>query len=232
MKPFDLTDEANPDDDRPASERLEFFTKALWSTLVPPNGACVSVQGELIRASERLQSEYFRNGMANYFRAEAPGAALTTNYYGGLLVFLLDTLLANRSAALSAADVGYFRGVRDALEPQWRRGLRSDELSYKAEEEELTDAEQAELAALDELPRGPAWETMFARVERCVANWCLANRQLVDREGRPVVEGGVSDLIQIFEPAPAAVVCERCGGKGWLPPQTAGAFPAVCACRT
>lgn len=30
-------------------------------------GQCVSVQGELVRANERLQSEYFRNGLGNYY---------------------------------------------------------------------------------------------------------------------------------------------------------------------
>ena len=54
MKMFDLTDEDNSDVNPMPGERLQAFTKALWDALVPGNGSCASVHGELIRANETL----------------------------------------------------------------------------------------------------------------------------------------------------------------------------------
>ena len=185
MKKFERADEADAETNRPASERLQAFTKALWDGLVPKHGACTSVQGELVRANDRLLGECLRNGMANYFD---PDETLAENYYGALLLFVLDTMIANRNEALSDEDVAYFTEVRRELSPQRDRGLRSDALYHKAESEgeALTAAEEAELAQLDALPRGPHWEDLFNRAERCIANWCLTNTALIDREGAPV----------------------------------------------
>ena len=231
MKKFDSSDEGSSDENRPGSERLQAFTKALWDALVPAEGSCASVQGELIRAHERLQSESFRNGMGNYFHREHPDGTLADNYYGELVLFVLDTMISNRNHALSDDDVAYFSAVRRDIEPQWLRGLRNDELFYKSEEEELTDAEKEELAQLDSQPRGPNWGDLFHRAERCIANWCLANTQLIDRAGKPVTEGGVSDVLHIFEPPPPPRACPLCNGKGWIAPANAGDFPSVCSCK-
>src|SRR5664279_6233165 len=92
---FDRTDEGSSNDNRMPGERLAAFTKAMWDALVPGNGSCASVQGELVRANERLQSEYFRNGMGNYFGRDEPNETLADNHYGALLLFILDTMVAN-----------------------------------------------------------------------------------------------------------------------------------------
>jgi hypothetical protein len=231
MNMFDRTDEGNSGENRMPSERLQAFTKALWDALVPDNDSCASVQGELIRANERLQAEYFRNGMGNYFGRDEPEGTLADNYYGELLLFILDTLLAKGNRALSNDDVAYFTEVRREIEPQWLRGLRSDELFYKAEEVELAVAEKEELAQLDEQPRGPDWEDLFNRAERCIANWCLTNTALIDRHGSPVIERGVSDVIHLFAPPPALPPCPLCNGRGWIAPTTAGDFPSICSCK-
>lgn len=231
MKMFDCSDEGSFAENRPPSERLASFTKALWDGLVPASGACEAVQGELVRARERLASEYLRNGMANYFARGGPEETLAHNMYGGLLLFVLDTMNANHGGALSEEDVAYFSEVRRDIEPQWLRGLRSDELYYKGEEAELTEAEQKELALLDEQPRGPHWDQLFERAERCIANWCLANTALIDRQGRAVSIRGVSDIMHIFEPPPLAAPCALCQGKGWLAPKTPSDFPSRCPCK-
>lgn len=228
MKAFDPSDEGNADENRLPSERLQAFTKALREGLVPSHGSCASIQGELVRANDRLQGEYFRNGMGNYFHRTD---TLAGNYYGELLLFVLDTMIANRNHALSEEDVAYFTEIRREVEPQWLRGLRSDELFYKAEEEELTEPEKEELAQLDAQPRGPHWEGFFNRAERNIANWCLANHALTDRAGAPVTEGGVVDVIHLFEPPPPPPRCPLCGGKGWIAPANAGDFPSMCACK-
>jgi hypothetical protein len=231
MNKFDLADQGNAEENRLPSERLQAFTKALWDALVPESGACASVQGELVRARDRLEGEYYRNGMGNYFRRDEPDRTLIDNYYGGLLVFLLDTMIANRGGALSEDDVAYFTEVRRDIEPQWLRGLRGNELFYKSEEEELTDAEKEELARLDEQSRGPVWEDLFNRAERCIANWCLTNTALIDRQGNPVTDRGVADVRHIFEPPPPPPRCPLCNGKGWIAPTKADEFPSVCSCK-
>ncbi len=53
-----------------------------------------------------------------------PDGNLADNYYGELLLFVLDTMIANRNRALSDDDVAYFTEVRREIEPQWLRGLR------------------------------------------------------------------------------------------------------------
>lgn len=138
--------------------------------------------------------------MGNYFGRDEPDETLEENYCGELLLFVLDTMIANRNQAPSDDDVAYFSEVRRDIEPQWLRALRSDELLSKAEEEELTAAEKDELAVLDEQPRGPDWEGLFNRCERCIASWCLRNTALIDRRGKPVSERGVFDVMHFFDP--------------------------------
>jgi hypothetical protein len=47
-------------------ERLDTNNSELWKELVPAEGIANTVQGELVRAIRRLQSEHFRNGMMNW----------------------------------------------------------------------------------------------------------------------------------------------------------------------
>jgi hypothetical protein len=47
-------------------ERLDNKNSDLWKELVPETGEANTVQGELVRAIGRLQSECFRNGMMNW----------------------------------------------------------------------------------------------------------------------------------------------------------------------
>ena len=180
--------------------------------------------------------------MANYFHDD-DGARLADNYYGGLLLFMLDTLIANQGNTLSEEDVSYFTSVRENAESQWRNALRCDELYYRAEKTELSAEEKAEFERLDGMARGPAWEELCERAERCIANWCLANTALVDRSGKRVVAGGVSDVMEIFvrpevveSRVPPSVrgpvgECAICGGKGWIASKVVSEFPTMCSCR-
>lgn len=65
----------SPCDDEPVAvrsnidvwvENLDGSNAQLWKFLVPAQGAATSIQGELVRAIGRLQTEYFRNGMMNW----------------------------------------------------------------------------------------------------------------------------------------------------------------------
>jgi hypothetical protein len=237
MQRFERSDEAvttgEPAECRPASDRLQTFTKVLWDVLVPAAGECASVQGELVRARGRLESEYFQNGMANYYLRDRPTEGLADRYYGKLLLFLLDVLIENRSHAIDAEDVAFFSTVRSALEADWLRGIRIGELNEQAENAdapELTDAEREELEQLEAIA-GPPWEALWSRAERCIANWCIESPTLVDRRGHPVDERGVRDVRHIFEPPPPPAACPMCKGRGWLMPKDASQFPEVCSCK-
>jgi hypothetical protein len=48
------------------TEVIDHLHKALWDKLVPSNGACESLQGELIRTMGRISSEMFRNMNNNW----------------------------------------------------------------------------------------------------------------------------------------------------------------------
>lgn len=47
-------------------ERLDSNNSDLWKQLVPAEGAASTLQGELVRAIGRLQTEYYKNGMMNW----------------------------------------------------------------------------------------------------------------------------------------------------------------------
>lgn len=234
METFDRHEEADIPSKRMASERLIAFLEAIWDTLVPESGTCVSMQGELVRAKARLDNEHFRNGMCNFYDCDQTGTPIGETHYGGMLLFILDTMIENKNDALDEDDVAYFADVRAVIEPQWSRALRVHTLYDKSEEGTLTEEEATELERIEPLPRGPHWEMFFARAERCVANWCLKNSALIDREGNPVVEGGIRDVRELFQARDErqpAVVCAQCGGKGWLPPKAASDPPVTCACK-
>jgi hypothetical protein len=186
MKPFTAEDEG--------SERLVKVRTAIWDLLVPDSGACLSVQGELVRAHERLGTEYYRNGMCNYY---VSAELKPDQYYAKLLGLLLRTLVENRTAALTTDDVAFFRAFGDEAAHDFALFPRQQELEDKEENDTLTETERTELERLRDAPQ-PDWEELYARGERCIVNWCIANPDLVDAEGKPVVERGVTSLRDLF----------------------------------
>ncbi len=155
--------------------------------------------------------------------------------YRSHAAFLFDTLVANRNMAIDEEDVAFFRDMREMLDDDYTLGCRRYELSLRNEgvtEPELTDEEREELACLREKPH-IAWSIALMRAERCVANWCIANPELVDRQGKPVVEGAIAKIDDIFEPSPPpAEPCSISKGKKWLAPANPSDFPTACLCTT
>src|SRR6188508_1244741 len=137
MDRFDRTD-----------DRLTEFTQALWNALVPQDGECISVQGELVRAILRLESEHYRNGMMNYYAPDTPAHGLADGYYPKLLLFVTETLAANRNGANADASVAYFADVRKRAESDWSIQMRIHEIAEREEDEnrKLSDAENEEIA--------------------------------------------------------------------------------------
>ena len=194
MRRFERVD-ANPVE----QQRLEEYTDTLYRVLVPGSGDSASVQDELIRARSRLESDYYREGMGNYYEHDA-SENLAETYYGGLVVFMLDTLIENRNQALDDQDVAYFVEVRRTVEPNWQWKKRLDALNNRAEgtdQPELSAIEEQELEQLES--GGPTldWEELFERAQRCIANWCIMNPTLIDRGGRAVDHGAVREVTQI-----------------------------------
>lgn len=63
-------------------EDLSSYNTTLWEQLVPKSGPAPTVQGELVRALGRIETEYFRNGMMNW----------GDGYYETLVKFIHATL--------------------------------------------------------------------------------------------------------------------------------------------
>lgn len=210
----------------PEAERLKAFVKLMWERVVPRTGTCSSVQGELIRVVDRLTGEYYRNGFSNYYER---GATPTTSRYGQWLLFVLDTLLKNAGEANSAAELEPLALARGWLAGDYARALRERELNAILDERDQTDAEVEELERLETHPEAIIWEPLLFRSERCAANWCVANPVLVDVQGKPVQEGGVSDVRHLLNPPPPPPKCPRCGGKGFVQ-KDERSFPERCAC--
>ena len=87
-----------PDEDEPASLKSEIDdwvdgmwekTMALWKELVPKTGTATTLQGELVRALDRIEGEYFRNGMTNW--GDGSG------YYESFTKLIHDTLKAEKT---------------------------------------------------------------------------------------------------------------------------------------
>lgn len=221
---FSRDDEAS--DGRPTGPRLESFLDAVWKALVPKQGECRSVQGQLVLAIQHLQAVFLRDGPEPYYDTEG-----SANRLVAMLRHVLDTLVANRGEALDPEDVAFFASIRAQVDSDWRRGHRRFELLGKANDETASADELAEIERLEATPALP-WPDLFARAERCVANYCLVSPVLVDRAGAPTSDQGVRDLRHVFAPPPPTPVCASCGGKGWVPAKDASSFPTVCSCRS
>jgi hypothetical protein len=224
VKPFEQSE--RPTSSFLGNARLLAFAQAIRDALIPASGPCVSMQGELVRANGRLMSELLRNGMCNYYD---DGEALATNYYGALMIFLLGTLIENRNRALSDEEVAYFAEARQRLEPDRELAL----LIRKAEQEEvpLTEEELQKVAALEASNAAVDWEQVLSLAEGCVANWCIANPDLIDSRGRPVEERGVRNLAHVFNPPPAPPPCTLCQGRGFISQTKESGFPELCVCK-
>lgn len=207
--------------------RLRAFIDTLWKRLVPSNGECVSVQGELVRVNGRLTSELFRNGMCNYYGS---GTEEEESLYVGWAVFLLDTLIENEGEANRADELAPLVVARGLISADCARERHLSELVALREEETITEAQQRELDALEDGKSLIDWEPLLNRAERCAANWCLANPLLFDRKGMPVEEGGVRDVSHLFEPPPPAPKCPLCGGRGFVQ-KDERSFPELCGCK-
>ena len=207
------------------SERLRAFTKASYETLVPASGSADTIHGELLRANDRILSEALRNGMANFYN---PDETLEENYYGSLLLFMLETLIKNVGNAVDREDVEYFKHIRSSLEADRQTVSRLMELEDK--DGELTPPEETEYARLEQKAGTIAWEDLYDRAERCIANWCVVNSELVPYGGDTFRPKNRPKLIEELFNTPPVEVCVRCSGKGWIAAQP-GAFPEKCVCQ-
>ncbi len=204
--------------------RLDAFIDSLYRDLVPGSGESATIQGELIRAHARLTTECYREGMGNYYDDELdPNDTFADSPYGQLAVFLLDTLIANRGEPLEADDVAAFAAARRDLEPNWHWRRSVMVLTSRAEgttEPPLSDAEERELAQLEDAGPTIGWETLLDRAQRCVANWCIAHPDLLDRTSK-------RPLASASAPIPTTP-CPRCEGRGWIDPR---GFAELCPCN-
>jgi hypothetical protein len=201
MRSFDRTEQGDTESGVEASARLEEFTPALWTALVPKLGSCCSIQGELVRANRRLLNEQLQNGLYNYYDHEQQGTAdsFGQNNYGRLLLFLLDTLIANRGDALSSEDVGYFERFRELAMIDWKNRPRRLALEPRFLSDLMSTEERRQYGSLCMESYGFDVEDLYDHAQRCIANWCLANPELIDMEGRPVTEGGLSSLVPLIQ---------------------------------
>ena len=106
-----------PDEDEPAAVRFEVdmwldgldnATSDLWEKLVPGKGAANTLQGELVRAIGRLQSENFRNGMMNWGDGSGYYEAFVELVHNTLKVEPTFTKLVKK---MIEADVGEIKQV-------------------------------------------------------------------------------------------------------------------------
>ena len=123
------------------------------------------------------------------------------------MFFVIDTMIANRNHSLDDEDVAYFGHVRACVGPDWARRRRIEALE---EADSPSDAERKELEGLevDDASRGFCWDEFLDRGVRCIANWCIANPELIDRDGRPVREGKLRDVRDALEPRRSASLGE------------------------
>jgi hypothetical protein len=216
-------------------DRLRDFLGAIWKTLVPSTGECASLQGELVRADARLSDESYRNGLGNYYHPDQETDGFAEGFYPKMLVFLLETLAANANDANDADTVAYCADALARAPLDWEKQRRIIAIVERAEEDEnreLSDAENAEIETLEAAPERLDWEDLLNRTEIAVGNYCLANPVLVDLAGKPIEEGGVTDIRHIFDPPPPPPPCPLCNGKGWVAPADPTQFPTMCSCKT
>lgn len=165
----------------------------LVEILVPNTGACVSIQGELLRAAAILEHEYRVQRMAIYY---------VRPDYRDLAAFVLDVLLANKGKIAGVDDLDAFASARRDLDTDFAVGARLARLQDLDFARKITRAQRRELAALERRDAVVDWADVLPRMKRCVEKWCLTHPVLVDLAGRPVREGGITDLRFVFEPLP------------------------------
>jgi hypothetical protein len=166
MRKFDLTEEGSAEKATPQSERLEQFWTALWARLEPADGAA-SIQARLMHANARVYLEHMRNGAGTYYEVYDKGEwVIGDGCYLKLLVFLLDTLVANHNNANREEDVAYFRELRQAVQ--------ADRLFQRA--------------SVD-------FEELHDRAVRCIANFCISNPDPVDQEGTVIAGASLRPLL-------------------------------------
>ena len=91
---------------------MRYFEEArtIWSTLVPARGRADTVQGELLRAVEKLRDEAVRNGNVNW---NASHAALAT---------FVDETLTSSNAFDSGALAEIHSNIKRALVAEYPAG--------------------------------------------------------------------------------------------------------------
>jgi hypothetical protein len=178
MRRFDRTDQGIGL--QMGSERLRAFYEALWKAVVPSSREPVSLQGELLRVVTWLRGDFLKEGMENYY-GDDRHERFEDMPVGPMVIVMLDTLIENRNRALDDEDVAYFIAVRRVVHSDWLVGNRRLELSCKENGDEASEAETKELRELEAAGGEIAWDEVLNRADRCIANWCIANPNLVDR---------------------------------------------------
>lgn len=148
------------DQSSPEAEIRDLWS-VLWDVLVPQTGPADTAQGQLLRAQGNLSTEYYRNGMMNYY---SHCLEPHVDSYAQQLDFLIDTLLPDDREYLTRAKARIFADRKHVPE--------AHALQEKQEESELSEAERARL---EELCVFDDWEELFDRSERLVLNYCIAH---------------------------------------------------------
>lgn len=133
----------------------------LWDALVPERGPADTTQGQLLRAQGNLSTEYYRNGMMNYYYyclEPRPDS------YVDQLDFLLDTLLP--------ADREYLTRAKGRILEDRKNVPEANALQEKEEKSGLSEVERSRLEALCNFDE---WEELFERTERLVLNYCITH---------------------------------------------------------
>lgn len=78
--------------------------KELWNLLVPSRGACITVQGEVIRISGRIADEWLRNGGANWDRHYAAMADAFCVHISSQSPLASDEVAACRQVVSALSD--------------------------------------------------------------------------------------------------------------------------------
>ncbi len=137
-----------PQDDEPVSLRFEIdeWVERLWmhngllsKELVPEQGNAPTLQGELVRALGRIESEYFKNGMMNWGDG--------SNYYENFNKLIYETLKAEKTFSklvkkILEADIGKIK-VSGQLGKASAAGKKKPETAFSGNFFLKTDVEKS-----------------------------------------------------------------------------------------